>query len=170
MLQHTFKGPSAEAFLSSLVPSSLSALPLFTSTLSVILNDQGGIIDDTIVTKHAPDSFYVVTNAGRAKEDSEWIESKLASWNASHEPVEWEKLEGWGLLALQGPKSAEVLQRMTETDLSAIKFGQSAFADLNLDNGKKIRCHVARGGYTGEDGFEVGLPCRMALIADLYTP
>ena len=72
----------------------------------MLLNEKGGIIDDTIVTKHAADVFYVVTNAGRRKEDLAWFTQKLEEWNASEQgkvgPVEHEVLENWGLVALQG--------------------------------------------------------------------
>jgi len=152
MLQHTFSGPTSQDFLMSLTPSSLATLANYSSTLSVLLNEDGGIIDDTIITKHSDDSFYVVTNAGRAKEDKAHIEAKLQEWNAKNKgkEVKWETMDGWGLVALQGPKAAEVLQRMVEVDLSTIKFGQGAHVDID-----GARCHIARGGYTGEDGFEV---------------
>lgn len=157
MVQHTFSGPSVQDFLESLVPSSLANLAPYSSTLSVILNEDGGIIDDTIITKHSNESFYVVTNAGRAAEDKAHFEAKLAEWNAKGKgkEVKWEIMDGWGLVALQGPKSAEALQALIkDVDLTEVKFGQSAFADVN-----GVRCHIARGGYTGEDGFEV---CRMS--------
>ena len=157
MLQHRFTGPTTESFLMSLCPSSLNTLAPFSSTLSVLLNDNGGIIDDTIITKQQDSSsFYVVTNAGRITEDKAHIQQKLGEWNKANvgSEVNWETLDGWGLLALQGPKSAEVLQEMTDVDLSNIMFGQSTFAQVGKD---KAQCHIARGGYTGEDGFEVGV-------------
>ena len=137
----------------SLTPSSLGSLANYSSTLSVLLNETGGIIDDTIITKHADDSFYVVTNAGRATEDKAHIEGKLQEWNSSNKgkEVKWETMDGWGLVALQGPKAAEVLQKMVDLDLTTVKFGQGAHVDIN-----GAKCHIARGGYTGEDGFEVG--------------
>jgi len=89
-----------------LTPSSLSSLKPYASTLSVLLNEKGGIIDDTIVTKHASDAFYVVTNAGRRDRDLAWFKEKLEQWNASKKgkggPVEHEILENWGLVAIQG--------------------------------------------------------------------
>jgi aminomethyltransferase len=112
MLQHVFTGKSSLEFLSSLCPSSLTSLAPWSSTLSVLLNEEGGIIDDMIVTKHGEDGqggqrFYVVTNAGRAEEDVAWITKKLEEWNSSEgkgkgKEVKWEKLEGYGLVALQG--------------------------------------------------------------------
>lgn len=102
----SFRGKTALAFLEWLTPSSLTSLAPYSSTLSVLLNERGGIIDDTIITKHAEDAFYVVTNAGRRTEDLAWFKAKLEEWNNSERAkagaVEHEVLEGWGLLALQG--------------------------------------------------------------------
>jgi aminomethyltransferase len=153
MLQHRFTGPTSQAFLMSLTPSSLNTLAPYTSTLSVLLNESGGIIDDTIITKQKDENeWYVVTNAGRAAEDIAHLKAKLQEWNAKHNlrEVRWRRMEGWGLLALQGPKSVEVLQGMTDVDMAEMSFGKSL--NVKIDG---VECHVARGGYTGEDGFEV---------------
>ncbi|KAF8666751.1 The glycine cleavage system catalyzes the degradation of glycine [Rhizoctonia solani] len=151
-------GPSATAFLEYLTPSSLSSLPEFSSTLSVLLNENGGIIDDTIISKHAPDVYYVVTNAGRRERDLAWFQEQIEKWNNEEgkgrgKEVNIEVLENWGLVALQGPKAAEVLQNISSFDFTSLVFGRSAFVDIT-----GIRCHVARGGYTGEDGFEISIP------------
>jgi glycine cleavage system aminomethyltransferase T len=102
----SFRGSTATAFLEWITPSSLSSLDSYASTLSVILNEQGGIIDDTVITKHAADAYYVVTNAGRRDRDLPWFTEKLEQWNMSPRSeagrVEMEVLEDWGLLALQG--------------------------------------------------------------------
>ncbi len=105
MSTDSFRGKTATEFLEWLTPSSLSSLKPYSSTLTVLLNEHGGIIDDTIVTKHAFDAFYVVTNAGCRDKDLSWFKSKLEEWNASRGregPVEHEVLEDWGLVALQG--------------------------------------------------------------------
>ena len=108
-----------------------------------------------IITKHSEDAFYVVTNAGRRDRDLAWFAQKIDEWNSDSErsengKVEIEVLEGWGLLALQGPEAAKYLQTLTSFDLRSLTFGRSAFVPLEGFN-----LHVARGGYTGEDGFEV---------------
>jgi glycine cleavage system T protein (aminomethyltransferase) len=99
-------GPSAEGFLEWLTPSSLSSLVPFSSTLSVFLNEQGSIIDDTIICKHSEEKFYVVTNASRRDRDIEWIRSKIGEWNEKHRNsggiVRLEVLDNWGLVAVQG--------------------------------------------------------------------
>jgi aminomethyltransferase len=88
----------------------------YQSTLSVLLNPSGGIIDDTVVTKHSDEAYYVVTNAGRRDVDLPWFKEKLAEWNNGlgkewvekmgvgewKGEVEMEEMEGWGLVALQG--------------------------------------------------------------------
>lgn len=104
MIQHIFTGQGAAAFLASLCPISIDGLKPGTSSLSVLLNEEGGIIDDLIITRQkAQDSFYVVTNAGRAKEDLDWISQKLQKWQQDGKPaVEWKTLDGYGLVALQG--------------------------------------------------------------------
>lgn len=105
-IESSFRGATATAFLEWLTPSSLSTLTPYSSTLSVLLNEHGGIIDDTMITKHSEDAFYVVTNAGTRDKDLAWFRSKLAEWNAGEHsragPVEHEVLENWGLVALQG--------------------------------------------------------------------
>ncbi|KAF5362465.1 hypothetical protein D9756_002081 [Leucocoprinus leucothites] len=143
MVQSNFRGKTATEFLEWVTPSSLSSLTPYSSTLSVILNEKGGIIDDTVITKHAADAFYVVTNAGRREKDLAWFKEKLEEWNSGEKgkegPVEMEVLENWGLLALQGTLMSVVIA--------------SAFVPIEGFN-----LHVARGGYTGEDGFEISIP------------
>ncbi|KAG1728731.1 uncharacterized protein EDB91DRAFT_1239320 [Suillus paluster] len=144
MVQSNFRGHSATAFLEWLTPSSLTSLAPYSSTLSVLLNENGGIIDDTVITKHSEDAYYVVTNAGRRDRDLTWFKEKLEEWNASDGAkggkVEHEVLEDWGLVALQGQPDV-------------LTFGKSAFVPIEGFN-----LHVARGGYTGEDGFEISIP------------
>ncbi|VDC05862.1 unnamed protein product [Peniophora sp. CBMAI 1063] len=152
MVQHMFRGPRAGAFLSHLTPSSLSSLPAFSSTLSVLTLPSGGILDDTIITKHADDAWYVVTNAARAKEDCAWFAQQLEEGGWA-DGVKWEVLEGQGLVALQGPEAANVLQKHTSFDLKTLTFGRSAYIPVD-----GVEVHVARGGYTGEDGFEISIP------------
>ncbi|PWO00235.1 glycine cleavage system T protein [Tilletiopsis washingtonensis] len=151
MVQHLFTGAGAGAFLESLVPTSISKLEPYSSSLSVLLNAQGGIVDDTVITKHSDERYYVVTNAGRRTEDLKLFADALKAWQGAK--LEHEVLENWGLVALQGPKSQDVLASLTKADLAALTFGKSTYADV-----AGVECHIARGGYTGEDGFEISIP------------
>ncbi|EPS42861.1 hypothetical protein H072_3140 [Dactylellina haptotyla CBS 200.50] len=161
MVQHQFTGPTVTAFLESITPSDLAGLNPFSSTLSVLLLPTGGIIDDTIITKHADDAFYVVTNAGCRDKDLAFFGEKVKAWNAKvgeGNQVRHDVIDR-GLVALQGPESAKVLGSMLApgTSLDTLYFGQSVFATL-LSQGDEVPVHIARGGYTGEDGFEISIP------------
>lgn len=151
MLQHRFEGPDAVAFLQKIAPIDLSQLAPFTSSLSVLLNNDGGIIDDTIITKHGEDKFYMVTNAGCRDKDLAFINKELQAFNS----VNHETFEGT-LLAIQGPGAAELLQKFTSENLPQITFGHTQFVKLNSLIDSDI--HLSRTGYTGEDGFELSIP------------
>jgi aminomethyltransferase len=75
-----------------------------------------------------------------------------------------ELMNGWGLVALQGPQAAQVLQSLTDYDLKQLTFGKSAWVEFKEGGFSKL--HVARAGYTGEDGFEV----RAVYCLYNYTP
>ncbi|KAK4046760.1 Aminomethyltransferase, mitochondrial [Microbotryomycetes sp. JL201] len=169
MVQSTYEGPGAAAFLAHLLPASLDSPisdgPIKKSSLSVLLNDEGGIIDDCMITRWGPESFYLVTNAGCAARDLEWISSHLATWNSSHsdsERVKMTVLSNSGLIALQGPEAHVALQKLVVQDSGSFElnkqlvFGQSAFIKLGASSTIGT-VHVARGGYTGEDGFEISV-------------
>ncbi|KAK6458177.1 Aminomethyl transferase [Scheffersomyces xylosifermentans] len=150
MLQHRIEGKDAQALLQKITPIDLDLLPAFTSSLSVLLNEQGGVIDDCIITRHGDESFYMVTNAGCREKDVNFIKSEAKNFsNLTHEPFEGT------LLAVQGPKAQELLQKFTNEDLSKLYFGQTKFLKLSPIN---ATVHVARSGYTGEDGFELSIP------------
>ncbi|GAA5972408.1 hypothetical protein JCM11641_001831 [Rhodosporidiobolus odoratus] len=169
MAQSTFRGPGALAFLSHLLPASLSSLPVpkddsiaFGSTLSVLLNEAGGILDDCMITRWGEDSFYLVTNAGRAEVDIPWIQKHVDAWNAQNEKVDFELMKSSALIALQGPQSRAALQRLLPSDYSLQKlltFSRSLHLPVPAlaSTSNESLIHITRGGYTGEDGFEISL-------------
>ncbi|KAI0505560.1 glycine cleavage system T protein [Xylaria bambusicola] len=157
MVQHWFEGPGATAFLQRITPGSLASLPVHQSTLSALLwPGTGGIVDDTIITRLGPERFYVVTNAACREKDLAYLKEQLATWDGPG--VRHEVLDGWGLIALQGPLSEELLTQILEdpavTKLHELYFGQSCFANIK---GAKEPVLISRGGYTGEDGFEISI-------------
>lgn len=163
-LQHRFEGPGAEAFLSKLTPAGLSNLENHRSTLSCLLHPvTGGIVDDTIITRLGPQSFYVVTNAGCREQDIAYLNENIDTWRKDGgDEVSWIMLEGQGLIALQGPIAVKLLESLLadgqDCKLDDIHFGHSKFLKVRLPDGKPSSpVLVSRGGYTGEDGFEISV-------------
>lgn len=154
MGQLHFFGKDRLDFIESLVVGDIKGLEAGNGRLSVITNEKGGIIDDTVITKQE-NHLYMVINAGCADKDLEYIRGKLKEWQAKGKDVSLEVLEGQGLIALQGPKAAAVLQGLTSVDLTK----------LNFMSGRKIPVagldtYVTRCGYTGEDGFEISVAAK----------
>ncbi|KAK9418505.1 putative Aminomethyltransferase [Seiridium unicorne] len=164
MVQHRFSGPGATDFLQKITPASLKSLPKHQSTLSTLLwPGTGGIVDDTIVTKLDEGLFYVVTNAACRDKDLGYLKEQLSKWEKDGgKKVEHEVLDGWGLIALQGPLAEEILASILlvpeEPKLKELYFGQSQFVMLRV-RGRELSkpVLVSRGGYTGEDGFEISI-------------
>ncbi|KAK4250492.1 hypothetical protein C7999DRAFT_29077 [Corynascus novoguineensis] len=171
MVQRAFSGPGAAGFLERVTPSSVSGLADHRSTLSCLLKEDGsgGIVDDCIVTRLPGDRFYVVTNAACREKDDAYLAREVARWNremAATGGLEV-KEERWGmegLVALQGPEAAGVLAAVLDgqgsEDLRKVLFGQSFFGKIKLSGGSnKVSSPVliSRGGYTGEDGFEISI-------------
>ena len=156
MVQHTFKGPAAAAFLERVTPSSWSNQEYMQGKLTTFLwPDTGGIVDDSVVTRVGEDEYYVVTNGACFEKDCKYLDEELGKFGGQ---IEWTRIDNSGLVALQGPKSADILREVLATDvnLNEIYFGTAFWAELKLGGGN--RSHpvlISRAGYTGEDGFEL---------------
>lgn len=163
MVQYHVEGSGAAAFLESFTPSALSSLPMNQSTLSALLHaDTGGICDDCIITKLTDDKFYMVTNAGCREKDFAFLNKALDNWDQSKSPVQLKQLQNQGLVAIQGPKAASIVQSMlsepNSIDLKSLFFGSCIPISLQLPSGPSPTLLASRGGYTGEDGFEISIP------------
>ncbi|KAL9029541.1 MAG: hypothetical protein Q9196_002238 [Gyalolechia fulgens] len=171
MVQHRLSGPAASVLLEKVTPSSVTALPNYQSTLSCLLHPgTGGIVDDTVIARLGPETFYLVTNAACRSKDLAYLKEQItASPDSSH--IDWQVLDNWGLIALQGPLSVEILHDAlaaakatdlegNEFDLQALYFGQCKhfIVDVPSSGAAPAPIMVSRGGYTGEDGFEISLP------------
>ncbi|KAL8696225.1 MAG: hypothetical protein Q9224_002907, partial [Gallowayella concinna] len=171
MVQHRLSGPAASLLLEKITPSSIPALENYQSTLSCLLHPvTGGIVDDAVIARLGPETFYVVTNAACRGKDLAYLKEQIAALpNPKH--VDWQILDDWGLVALQGPLSTEILQNalvaaeatdleQRDFDLQSLYFGQCKHFILNVpsSDGGPAPILVSRGGYTGEDGFEISIP------------
>ena len=128
--------------LEALVPGDLQALAPMRMRYTLLLTEQGGILDDLMVTR-LEDGLFLVVNAARKEADLAHLHDRLGAV-AILEP-----LEGRALLALQGPAAAVVLSRFVH---GIARLGFMTAAEVALDGRK---CLVTRSGYTGEDGFEI---------------
>jgi aminomethyltransferase len=184
MVQHKLSGELAEEFLMTITPSAINEIEKHSSSLSTLLNKEGGIVDDTVITRIGKDSFYFVTNAGCRETDLAFIESELAEFlkskAAPKDKITWHILDHHALLALQGPEAATVLQALVyndpeddglDTDLSTLYFGTSRWVQLTLpESGMNTpSLLVSRTGYTGEDGFEISIPPENGDSTELAT-
>ncbi|KAJ1674553.1 hypothetical protein EV182_003048 [Spiromyces aspiralis] len=152
MLQLRFTGKDRVKFIETLVVGDIGDLPAGTGSLSLMTNESGGIIDDTIITNQG-DALYMVSNAACAESDLAHIRKHLAEFQKKGGEVELQVIGDHSLIALQGPDSAKVLADLVSKDLSDMAFMTARWMDV-----AGVRCHVARSGYTGEDGFELSVP------------
>lgn len=162
MGQLTLEGDGAAEWLETIAPGDFKALPPGKMRYSLLLAADGGILDDLMVT-NAGKSFYLVVNGATKHGDIAHMRALLpAGLTLTH-------LEDAALLALQGPKSAEVLQRLGVTpefpDIPAIEAMKFMTGGPYLWRG--LRLGVSRSGYTGEDGYEISLAaCDARTFAD----
>jgi len=147
-------GPDHETVakaMERLVPGDVLGLAPHRTRYTQFTNPQGGIIDDLMITRTGEDGrLYVVVNASRKDVDYAWLSEHLPK------DVKLEPIEDHALVALQGPKAAAVLARHCPQAASL------SFMSGANDTFDGIQCHVARLGYTGEDGFEISVAAQDA--------
>jgi aminomethyltransferase len=141
------RGAGAEAFLDRLTPNHVARLSTGRIHYSGLLTEDGTYIDDLLVYRMGDEEFMLVLNAANVGRDFDWIESH-ADGTVAVENVS----EDYALLALQGPRAADVLAPLTGADLTSLRYYRFA-----VDAVDGFPALVSRTGYTGEDGFELYL-------------
>ena len=140
------EGPDAGPALAGAVVTNPPALAIGRAHYSMICAADGGVIDDLIIYRLAEDRFMVVANAGNAQIVSDALAERLGGAKA----VLDDQSLATGLVAVQGPRSVDVLTPHTDVDLAGLRY--YAMAEGTVAG---IPAQVGRTGYTGEDGFEV---------------
>lgn len=140
------KGKGTEDFVQYLVTNNIKTLVENQVMYSPMCYPSGGVVDDLIVYKYTPEHYFLVVNASNTDKDYEWIKQNcpdgIEAINVSDQ---------YAQLAVQGPLAEEILQKISDTDLSSIKF---FYFNPNVKIAG-VECLVSRTGYTGEDGFEI---------------
>jgi aminomethyltransferase len=147
-----FRGPAALEALQRLTSNDASRLQVGQVQYSALTTEAGTFVDDLTVCKFADDRYLVTVNASNIDKDVAWMRDHTRG-NAEIRNLSDET----ALIAVQGPKALEILQKLTPLDLSSVKyywFAQGAVLGQNAA--------VSRTGYTGEDGFEVYVTSRHA--------
>ena len=144
MGQMELHGADLDAALEKVLPADLSLLKDGRLRYSLLLNDEGGIIDDLMVTRRG-DHFYLVVNGATKHGDIAHLRDRLPIG------VKLDHLEDHALLALQGPRAVEVLARLAP-GVEALTFMTGGTFEIG---GAQV--WISRSGYTGEDGFEISI-------------
>ena len=138
-------GADSAAALESLMPVDVIDLPVGRQRYGLLLNDEGGIIDDLMFFNRGEDFFLIVNGACKAG-DIAHIQQKIGH------RCQVIPMPEMALLALQGPQAAAALQRLAPGVAQLVFMSGGRFEIAGCD------CFVTRSGYTGEDGFEISLP------------
>ena len=135
--------------LEKIFPVNLKNLKINQSKYSFLMNEQGGIYDDLIITK-LKDGYLIILNAACKKQDFEIIKKKL------DDKYELNLDESLSLIAIQGPKAKDVLGKVVSniTNLKFMNGGEFEYDNSNI--------YITRSGYTGEDGFEISIDNKKA--------
>jgi aminomethyltransferase len=155
MGQLLIAGPEAQSGLEQLLPADLALLKEARPKYSLLLNGEGGIVDDLMITRRG-DHFYLVVNGATKEGDIADLTARLPSG------IVLDHMKEQALLALQGPKAVDALARLVPgiADLSFMTAGAFELGGA--------RAWISRSGYTGEDGFEISVPASaVERVADL---
>ncbi len=144
-----------ESQIQNLITNDISKISDKQSIYSPMCNEEGGIIDDIIISKINSNEFVIVVNSSNIKKDFEWITNNVKSCEIQN------VTNDYALLALQGPKAKNILSDAGVEEIKNLK----AFHLLKskLDG---VECIISRTGYTGEDGFEIFFDSKQTQIWD----
>ena len=146
------EGDNIKDQLQRLLPTDLHRIAPGEACYSVLLNTDGGILDDLIIYDCGDDGLLTISNAVCAKNDESWLRSHLEP----HGVRISNRLKDGVLLALQGPDAVSILEKFSETSLVGLpKFGHRQLTLFPKGPGAPIDLFLSRTGYTGEDGFEI---------------
>lgn len=139
-----FRGKGALEAANALITNDLARIQDGQAVYAGLLNQKGGFVDDIVAYRFSPEHIFICVNASGREKDFAWMSEHAKGVK----PVN--RSDDFAQIAVQGPKAAGIIQRLTKTDLS--KIGTYRFAEGEVAGHKAI---ISRTGYTGEDGFEL---------------
>lgn len=151
MGQARLRGADAFAAFETLTPGDFSGLKAGKQRYSVLLNAEGGIVDDLMAARPDDDGLFVVVNGAGKDNDYRIIAQALAG------VAEVERLEDRALIAIQGPQAVAALKLHLPEVVTMV------FMDARVLQGFGTEVIVSRSGYTGEDGYEISIPRHAAM-------
>lgn len=146
MGQIWLSGEGVVDFLERVTPADVAGLDVGEMRYGLLLNAEGGVIDDLMMVKMDERAFWLVVNAARVDEDVAHLLEYIPP------SVALKSIKDRALVALQGPEAVKVLAAINP-DVEALRFMQADKFDLD-----GVECWISRSGYTGEDGFELSIP------------
>ena len=154
-------GPQALAAVQHISMNDASRLSVGQAQYSALLYPQGTFVDDVIVHRLGEDEYLLVINAGTREKDFNWVRDNTRQFDCALENLS----DDFTQIAIQGPKGINVLQKLTDSDLSGVKFywvTRGSVCGLN-------NILIARTGYTAEDGFEIYIPSDETISARVWN-
>lgn len=139
-------GPEAEKYVNYIFSNDVEGLPDGGILYGMMLNHNGGVVDDLLVYKRGENHFLLVINASNIAKDVAWIEEQAKNFNVDIKNISDET----GEIAVQGPEAEAALEEILAIPCKELTF--YTFKELDRDGKHLI---VSRTGYTGEDGFEI---------------
>jgi aminomethyltransferase len=153
-------GPQALAAVQHISINDASRLAIGQAQYSALLFPQGTFVDDVIVHRLGENDYLLVINAGTREKDFNWVRDNTRQFDCSVENLS----DDFTQIAIQGPKGVNTLQKLTDADLSAVKFYWVTHGSIcGLEN-----ILIARTGYTAEDGFEIYIPADETTSAKVW--
>jgi aminomethyltransferase len=154
-------GPGALAAVQHISMNDASKLAIGQAQYSALLYPQGTFVDDVIVHRLGQDDYLLVINAGTREKDFNWVRDNTRDFDCAVQNLS----DDFTQIAIQGPKGVNLLQKLTDADLSAVKFYWVTHGTVcGLKN-----ILIARTGYTAEDGFEIYIPADEATSSHVWN-
>jgi aminomethyltransferase len=148
MGQVTIEGAGVAEFFERVTPSSFKNKAIGRAQYSVLTNEEGGIIDDLIVTRFGENEFFAVINAGCKDKDIAWLKLQLPS------NLKLYHMQNHALIAIQGRWAERIVHEIFDYNAVDLPYMHAVKAQTKYG----IPVFISRLGYTGEDGFEISLP------------